>query len=466
MVTDQGVAEQMADPENSNYYSKLSHSAQALLRILKQLQQKQTPNLFQPDPQVAELQKMVSTYKGSITTATERRLQRIIDRGGVSIITQDDLMGIIRSLWESNISRMNVTELKVLEGTLKEPEANISELASGIKQSYSKTRRAVEHLRVTGILKREGRLDAAQMGLDRLLIIMENPTGVLNSPYFTRFLFSDGAVPRVFIKGLIPSARRRDFMQTVRALRTVSDSTSVWALSSGEPRFGRTSYYNPSRKGFEFDPLHFRLLLRNGGEELVVGSFSISQVQFPKRFNASDIKIIEQLIQDFDTTAQQLVERTGVSESTAFRRRQRIIGDQIVRPRPKIIIPSLSDHVVGIFSADAASRIIDAWARLPVTYVSQVTNLEDTRQKKIVFATALPTGAAPSLIDVLESEMSRVDDYQAHQIHSGTQAYLPVSALYDTKQKKWLFSASYFDVRSYSSCRKEADRKNIPLDLA
>jgi DNA-binding Lrp family transcriptional regulator len=456
----------MTSSETPSYHSKLSHSARALLKTLGQLQQKQNPDLFQPDPQVTELQKMVFTYKGSIISATEKRLQRILERGGVSIITQDDLMGIVRDLWESNISRMNEAELKVLEGTLKDPEANISELAGRIKQSYSKTRRAIEHLRLTGILKREGRLDAAQMGLDRVLIIMENPSGILNSPYFTRFLFSDGAIPRVFIKGLVPSARRKDFMQTIRALRTVSDSTSVWALSSGEPRFGRTSYYNSSKKKFEFDPLHFRLLLRNGGEELVVGSFPISYVQFPKRFNASDIKIIEQLIQDFDITAQQLVERTEVSESTAFRRRQRIIGDQIVHPRPKILIPSLSDHVVGIFSADAASRIIDAWARLPLTYVSQVTNLEDTKQKKIIFATALPTGAAPRLIDVLESEMSRVDDYQAYQIHSGTQEHLPVSALYDTREKKWLFNASYFDVRNYSSCRKEADRKNIPLDLA
>ncbi len=455
----------MTESKDPEFWEKLSHSAKAALKILKQLEDNQDPNLFQPGPEVEELRKIAATYRGGCYAAVTRRLDRIVSKGGVDIITSFDLMQIIRNLWERNISRLTETELKVLEGVLKNPEMSISDLSKNVRLSYSRTRRAMEQLRSTGILKRQGRPDAALMGLDRILVISENPTGVLNSPYFTRFLFSDGATPRIFVKGLIPSRKRQDFLQTIRTLRSVSDSTSVWALSAGEPRFS-FCYYDKARKKFEFDPLHFRLLLRAGGEDLTIGSFSIGQIRFPNRFNNSEIKIIESLIDDFDMTAQQLVERTGISESTAFRKRGKILGEHIIRPRPKISIPSLSDRVLGIFSADSAGNIINAWTQLPLSYTAQITSLEDPRRKKILFATALPAGSAGDLIDVLSSEMSRIDDYEVYEISAGTRQTLPVSSLYDTKKKSWLFNSSFFDVRNYGICRREASRYDIPLDLA
>ncbi len=455
----------MTDSKDPDFWDKLSHSAKAVLKILKQLEDSQNPNIFQPGPEVEELRRIATTYRGGCFSAVTRRLNRIVQRGGVDIITSSDLMAIIKDLWERNISRLSETEVRVLDGVLKNPELNVNELSKEVALSYSRTRRALEQLRSTGILRREGRPDVSQLGLDRIMIYMENPTGLLNSPFFTRFLFIDGETSRVFIKGLIPSKRRKEFLQSIKTLRSVSDSTSVWALSSGEPRFN-SCYYDGDKKRFEFDPLHFKLLLRAGGSELTIGSFSIGGVQFPNRYNASEIKIIEHLLEDYDITAQEIVQRTGISESTAFRRRAKLLRDHVVRPRPKITIPSLSDRVLGIFSGDTAGNLINAWGKLPLSYVSQITNLEDPRKKKIVFATSLPAGSARNLIEILEEEMSRIDDYEVYKVSAGIKQNLPVSSLYNPKEKKWSFDTSFFDVRSFSSCRREASRKNIPLDLA
>ncbi|MFW9908614.1 MAG: hypothetical protein ACFFEF_08565 [Candidatus Thorarchaeota archaeon] len=455
----------MADSDSRDYENYLSPSAKAVLRILRNVEQNQSLDIFQEDPELDSLKIWVKTYRGGLYNKTLRRLRLLVSRGGVKIITQRDLLELIRDLWEQNISRLTKTELTVLEGVLKEPELGLSELAKSIGLNYNKTRRAMEHLRSTTVLRREGRVDAVSLGLDRILIISENPTGVLNSPYFTRFLYVDGSTRYVFLKGLIPSKRRDDFLQTIKTLRSASDNTTVWILSAGLPRFG-SAYFNAAKRRFDFDALHFRLLLRAGGKGLTVGSFPVGEVRFPQRFKSSETKIIETLIEDFDMTAQQLAKETGLSESTTFRKRARIVNEGIVRPRPKITIPRLSDRIIGIFSPEAAGNIIHAWAELPLTYTSQITNLENRSEKKIVFATALPAGTARDLLEVLMTEKSRADDFVAYEVSAGASNHLPVSSLYDTTKKEWIFNATFFDVRTYGVCRNEASRKDIPLDLA
>ncbi len=457
--------ESMTDVQEVNIDAKLSHSAKALLKTIKKLEDDLNLDLFQPDPDLERLRMQVSTFKGGFYASITRRLEKIISRGGVDIVTSSDLMEIVQGLWERSISRLSKTELQVLEGVLVHSDMNLRGLSEHIGLSYGRTRRALEQLRLTRILRHEGRPDVTQLGLDRIIIMMENCQAIPDSPYFTRYLYSDGAVDRVFIKGLIPSRKRKEFIQTIRTLRTVSDKTSIWALSSGGIRFSDT-YFDQDEKEFQFDPIHFRLLLRAGGGELTIGSFSIGEIRFPKRFNSSEMLILESLLRDFEKTAQEIVEDTGVSESTAFRRRKSLLKQGVIHSRPKIEVPSLSDRVLGVFSAETASRIINAWGYLPLTYISQITDLEDPRKRKIIFATALPTGSAPDLIDILSSEMSRIDDYQVYEINAGLRQELPAATLYDTKTKMWKFDIAFFDVRNYSICRKEASRKNIPLDLA
>ncbi|MFW9850150.1 MAG: hypothetical protein ACFFF4_13520 [Candidatus Thorarchaeota archaeon] len=465
MTTVEEVQKQMAGSSQSGYKTKLSHSASALLSILKQLQANQNLNIFQPGPQVEELKKIVQTYRGGIFTATERRLNSIVKKGGISVITEPDLMRIIRDIWNHNISKLTKTELKALEGVLKKPELTTAELSKEVGLTYNRCRRALDSLKKSTVLRREGRVDAAALGLDRILIVMEGPSGIITSPYFTRTLFVDGSVPKVMIKGLIPSKRRKEFLRTIGSLRSVSENTKVFFLSAGEPRFG-TAYYDSSQKRFKFDPLHWRLLLRSGGTELTLGEFPVGQVRFPIRFRESETKIIENLVTDFDQTAHELAQKTKLSESTTFRKRAKIVQEGIVKPRPKITIPSLSDRLIGVFSGEAASGILHAWSTLPLTYTSMITNLENKHEKKIVFATALPAGSARDLLDVLYSEKSRVDEFDVHEVAAGIISNLPVNALYDHDKKDWQFNSSFVDVRTYGIVRKEASRKDIPLDLA
>ena len=455
----------MPSDDDSEILDKLSHSAKAVLKILRSVEQKQKSDFFQEDPELQELRRWVSTYRGSIYTKTLRRLRLLVSRGGVRIVTQGDLLGIIKEIWEHNISRLSETELDVLEGLLRTPEFSMKDLAKKVGLTYNRTRRALDHLRATGVLRREGRIDAASMGLDRVLIIQENPTGCVNSPYVTRVLYVDGSTRKVFTKALIPSRHRKDFMGTIKTIRALSDSTRVYVLSAGLPRFGR-AYYNAAKRKFEFDKLHFRLMLRAGGDDLTLGEFNIGDIRFPNRFNSSETKIIETLIDDFDLTAQDIAKRTGLSESTIFRKRVKIINEGVVRPRPKITIPQLSDRVCGIFGGEAASNILSAWFQLPYTTTSMITNFEDASEKKIIFTTALPAGSARDLLDVIHSEKSRVDDIEVWEVAAGTKSNLPVSSLYNTNSKRWEFDHTFLDVRSYSICRKEASRTDIPLDLS
>ncbi|MHA1906077.1 MAG: hypothetical protein ACW98Y_02185 [Candidatus Thorarchaeota archaeon] len=464
LTVSEEVKEELPGQNKPDYNDKLSHSAKALLNILRQLQANLNLNVYQPGPEVEELRKIVRTYRGGIFSATDRRLRSIIKKGGVHVITSPDLIKIIRDIWERNISRLTVTELQALEGLLKNPELSTAELGKKTGLTYNRCRRALDSLKKSTVLRREGRVDAASLGLDRVLIIMEGMSGVISSPYFTRALFVDGSTPKVYIKGLVPAKKRKDFLQTIGTLRSLSENTTVWALSAGEPRFG-TAYYDSSNKKFQFDPLHFRLLLRAGGEELTLGNFPVGQIRFPERFKESETKIIEQLIQNFDLTAAELSELTKLSESTTFRKRARIVNEGIVRPRPKITIPTLSDRLIGVFDADAASTILPAWSQLPLTYTSMITNLEKKNEKKIVFATALPAGSARDLLDVLASERSRVDDFVVHEVAGGTVSHLPVNSLYNHATKDWIFESNFFELRSFGIVRKEASRKDIPLDL-
>lgn len=456
----------MPKDDDSEVFDKLSHSAKAVLNILRRVEQNQSPELFQENPELRELRRWVSTYRGGIYTKTLRRLRLLVSRGFVRVITQGDLLEIIKEIWEQNISRLTETELNVLEGLLQAPDLSMRDLAKRINLTYNRTRRALDHLKSTGVLRREGWVDAASLGLDRLLILQTNPTGVVNSPYVTRVLYVDGSTRRVFLKALIPSRHRNAFMDTIRTIRSLSDSTRVYALSAGLPRFGR-AYYNAAKRKFEFDKLHFRLMLRAGGiDDLTLGEFNVGAIKFPSRFNSSETKIIETLIDDFDLTAQEIAKKTGLSESTTFRKRAKIVNEGVVKPRPKISIPQLSDRVCGIFGGEAAATILPAWSQLPYTTTSMITNLEDATEKKIIFTTALPAGSARDLLDVIHSEKSQVDDIEVWEVAAGTKSNLPVSSLYDTNTKKWEFDYSFLDVRSFSICRNEASRIDIPLDLS
>jgi len=268
--------------DETRILQNLSPSARAVLQALCKLENGEQVVRFQQghDQALDDLKRWVNTYRGGFCKAVKKRIRQVLSRGGIIVITQDDIIGLIHDLWSTNISKLSLTELKVLEGTLRNPVAGVIELAKKIGLTYARTRRAKEHLQMTGVLQRKGCFNVAPLGLDRILIRLENPTYVPVSPYFEKTLFIDH--PRiVLVVGATPSGQRRVLEQTIKSLRTVSDSVTIWRLSIGQPSF-RNAYYNKSTKQFTFDPFHFRLSLADEEAfEIVVnpmltGRFKIS----------------------------------------------------------------------------------------------------------------------------------------------------------------------------------------------
>ncbi|MHA1479885.1 MAG: hypothetical protein ACTSQZ_00465 [Candidatus Thorarchaeota archaeon] len=454
------------DDDHTIFRNKLSPSARAILNALCKLEKGESIELFQqgPESEIKKLKKWVKTYKGGFCTAVRKRIRLVISRGGIVVITQDDIMRLIREMWRDNISRLSSTELQVLEFILQNPELGTIELVEKTNLTYARIRRAKENLQTTGVLQRKGRLNAAPLGLDRILIQLNNPTYVPVSPYFEKTLYIDH--PRiVFVVCLTPSGRRKALEQTIKSLRTVSDSVTIWRLSSGQPHFGK-AYYNISTKQFKFDPFHFRLSLAND-EALLLGDAPPSTVMFPLKLSKADTKVIDELVRNYDSKALEIVQRTSISESTAFRRRARIIKERIVIPRHRVDIPALSDRVLASVSPDSAGRIMQSWIRhLPVTYVSRIENTETNgRDKRVLLASALPKGASQDVIDVLRTEQSRVDDYDIFRVAASTVNVLKVNRMYDTQKRSWKFDSSFIELGSYGICRRDAKSTNIPLDL-
>ncbi|MHA1927387.1 MAG: hypothetical protein ACTSV2_02275 [Candidatus Thorarchaeota archaeon] len=453
--------------DETQIHQKLSPSARAILQALCKLENGEQVERFQQghDHALDGLKRWVSTYRGGFCKAVKKRIRQVLSRGGIVVITQDDIVGLIHNLWSTNISKLSRTELKVLEGTLKNPSVGVIELAERIGLTYARTRRAKEHLKMTRVLQRKGCFNVAPLGLDRILIRLENPTYIPVSPYFEKTLFIDH--PRVvLVVGATPSGQRRILEQTIKSLRTVSDSVTIWRLSIGQPSF-RDAYYNNSSKRFTFDPFHFRLSLADE-ESIVLGEVAPSMAMFPVKLTKADVKIIDELTINYNATAQDIVKSTKMSESTAFRRRAKLLKDQIITSRHHVNIPALSDRVIASMSPDSAGRIMKAWIQyLPVTYVSRIENTESKgKEKRILLASALPKGSAQELIDVLESERSRVDDYEVYKISASYQNIMKVSRLYDTKRRDWKFDSTFFDLGSYGIYRNDAKSTNIPLDLA
>jgi DNA-binding Lrp family transcriptional regulator len=452
---------------DSEIMQKLSPSARAVLQALCKLENGVQVERFQQgqDHALEDLKRWVSTYRGGFCKAIKKRVRQVLTRGGIAVITQDDIIGLIHDLWSNNISKLSRTELKVLEGTLRNPSDGIIGLAEKIGLTYARTRRAREHLQMTGILQRKGCFNVAPLGLDRILIRLENPTYIPVSPYFEKTLFVDH--PRiVLVVGATPSGQRKILEQTIRSLRTVSDSVTIWRLSIGQPSF-RDTYYDTHSKRFAFDPFHFRLSLADE-DPIILGERPPSIVMFPTKLTKAETKIIDELVNNYDTTAQDIAKSTKLSESTTFRRRAKLLKDKIITARHHVNIPSLSDRVICSTSPDSAGRIMKAWIQyLPVTYVSRIENVESKgTEKRILLASALPKGSAQELIEVLESERSRVDDYEVFKVSASYQNILNVSRLYDTRKRDWKFDSTFFDLGSYGIYRRDAKSTNIPLDLA
>ncbi|GAG39246.1 unnamed protein product, partial [marine sediment metagenome] len=227
------------------------------------------------------------------------------------------------------------------------------------------------------------------------------------------------------------------------------------------------TYFN-KQDGWELDLLHFRLMLRKGGATLTMSEIPAPTVEDPVKFTSAEVLVMDALIKSLDGTAGDIVKSTNLSESSAFRKRAMLLRNGIILPRAHVSIPQLGDRVISLLSPEIAGDIAPAWSKLPLTYQSQIQNME-SGEKRVLLSTALPTGSSRDMITIMKDEISKVHRYKhnIHRVAAGSGLTTKVSSMFDRRAKTWKWDTSrYFDVVSYGVMRKEASESEIPLDLA
>jgi hypothetical protein len=85
--------------EDIDFRSKLTSSAEAVLRVLQSFEERKDAEIFDDsDPDASNLRKMVRTYRGSLYSEITRRLTEVVTLGGVSVVTQRDVISLRRDL--------------------------------------------------------------------------------------------------------------------------------------------------------------------------------------------------------------------------------------------------------------------------------------------------------------------------------------------------------------------------------
>ncbi|MFW9843748.1 MAG: hypothetical protein ACFFEV_04165, partial [Candidatus Thorarchaeota archaeon] len=141
------------------FQSKLSPSASAILKFVKTFEEGGQLEVFQADAEFETLRTMVMSYRGSLSTLLHKKLEEVVNLGGVEIITQRDVMSLIVNLWKKNISNLTRAELPFLECVLKNPKYSLKELSTSSGLSYAQSRRAQKRLTDSGVLQVGGMLN-------------------------------------------------------------------------------------------------------------------------------------------------------------------------------------------------------------------------------------------------------------------------------------------------------------------
>ncbi|RDE12619.1 MAG: hypothetical protein C4K47_07740 [Candidatus Thorarchaeota archaeon] len=443
----------------------LSPSAKALLQVLARMELGEETEVFQENPDTRNLSMMVSTFRGSLPSALQRRLAGLPGVGRFSTITQNDLISLVTELWADNLSRFSGTEIAVLKAYAETPSVSLNDLATKMHMSYPQARRAYKRLRDSGVLQVRGLLNIDQYGIERMLLALKSPSLAISGPYVEKSLFIDGPSPSAYLVTAHPTERKEEFLQLVKTLRSAADGVSLWHLSKGKVGFS-DAYLHPGRGQWKLDSLQFRLACRGGGDSIVLGESTSPPAGAPNPTPA-ELPIIDQLRMNYECTAAEVVASTGVSESTAFRKCRELRESGLVEPRAQIAIPNLTEHVLAVVSPSAADDVVRAWKALPVTYVTKIRNIENPAENRILLIAALPRGTSRDLVSILHSEFSRADNYVAQIVSAGTESFVSTAAMFDRKSRSWRWSqGDFFDVRSYGVVRNEAETSKVPIDLA
>ena len=94
----------LSEKKKSSFAKKLSPSASAILKFVNVFEEGGQLEVFQTDAEFELLRTMVMSYRGSLFTLLQKKLEDVVKLGGVEIITQRDVMSLIVNLWKTNIS--------------------------------------------------------------------------------------------------------------------------------------------------------------------------------------------------------------------------------------------------------------------------------------------------------------------------------------------------------------------------
>lgn len=453
----------MTKDDRQRFEDKLSPSAHSLLEFIKTYESGGQVNLFQVNEDTRSVIQMLDSFRGCLYSALAKRLEEVVHTGGVSIISQRDAIRVIHNLWNANVSNLSSTEMPFLDSVLRRPSEALSELSDKANLSYAQTRRAQKRLVEADVLRIRGVLNAEALALQRVTIMMESPSIVLTGPYIPLNLMVDGYENLGFSFGVIPARRQSDFLHAVRSTRSSNARTIAFGLSPGKSLFSGLYF---RKDGWKIDLLHFQLMLRNDSEQITIADVSKPSQLEPSDLRASDLQIMDSLLDKYNATAGEISKSARVSTATAFRRRAEILKRRLVLPRARIKIPVLSDRICCIASPQSAGNILEAWNCLPLTYSSIISNLEAPSEKKLLLMAALPAGSGRDVIRIIEEEVSRVAPFKAFLVSAGVTDKFRVEPLFDHKRSSWKWGPHFLDVRNYSTIRREASPIDIPFDLA
>ncbi len=449
------------------YKQRLSPDARTVLKVLCHLESYEHHDQFQMTSDLKRIHAIVSSYRGSLCSDLKKRLESVHALGDVEVITSRDILSLIDELYHANISKLKESEIVILKAVFGNPEVRLSELEALTGIKYSKARRAWIRLASSGILRRVGIINANQLAFERILLILSNPLFILSGPYVTSTIFADAERAMVYQTLLIPAAFSKGFRKLVVDLRNSSDNVSAWWLSPGTTSFN-DSYYDRKSNQWRIDLLHFRLLLRKHVDELVVGETKRTTLNAPiSRLGKSKLLVMKHLLKDYDSKVQDVSIATKLSRSIVFRKRSEIINERAVLPRIIVKIPALTEGVVSVADSSTAAMLHIAMSKLPFSFFSLLENIDRPSIKKVIILSSTPMGQAKQIVSILEEERSMVDNLETHVITAGEKRPLDVIKIFDLQSMNWKCDSSFFDVRTYSTVRKEVIHNNcLSIDLA
>jgi len=441
--------------------SKLTPNARAFLDTVEYFQTSDEIATVEDEHQ--RLYEIVENFRGNLYEAVIQRLKEILRPAGVEIVTESDLWSIVIELVKVNASILRKPELQTLSLAVEKPGVSMKRMSEELANlSYNQVRRAMSRLERNGIYIVRGLLNASRLGLRRYLVVLDSPNLIPSGPYFHKFLFST-TVQKVYVVATFPEEKEADFLNMVRLLRTDARSVTAYSLSRGSLHFS-PAYYSGEKRSWEIEPLHFGMLLRQGGEELVFGRSTRNSDETEITLANSEPKILRILQHSYNMPVSQISSKTGLSETTVVETRLRLFNHRIVLPRPRLRIPTLQEMLL-FHMSDAAGDLLATSRYLPLTYTSKIENLE-TSELRILLLAYCKGGLTREMKDLALRATSLVDNVVVHRVQCGISDCIPVETMYDAKKGEWIWNSALFDAVGYNTLRRSASRDDIPLDLS